>query len=495
MSLRPLPLVLVAAIAAACAPSMPDREVEVFAAASLQGALDEVARAFERQTGIEVRVSYGGSGDLASQLLAAPRADLFLSAGSAEVERLRAAGLVRESSTRTLLGNRLVVVEPAGMPAQETPFEPERLTASDVARLAIGDPTTAPAGRYARDWLERHGLLAAVSDRLLPTPSVRATLGAVESGAARFGIVYRTDAESSDGVRVVFSVPSGEHAPIAYPLVRLLAAEHPAEAAALEEYLDSPTARELFARHGFEPPPADAALAPSDGPLPGAGSTIQVLLVTLRVALGATLLVALPALALGFLLARRTFVGRSLVETVVALPLVLPPTAIGYLLLALLAQDGPLGPARLGFDPGLLFTQAGAIVAAALMALPLATRTARIAFEGVDPRLVLMGRSLGLSPVRAFLAITLPLAGRGLLAALLLAFGRALGEFGATVIVAGNLPGHTQTLALAIFSDIQVGDRAHALGLVGICVALAFTTILVVERLLARAPRPGGRGR
>lgn len=214
--------------------------------------------------------------------------------------------------------------------------------------------------------------------------------------------------------------------------------------------------------------------------------TIEILLVTLRVAAGATLCLAPFAVAAGWLLARRAFRGKSLVETVIALPLVLPPTAIGYLLLELFSRHGWLGSEHLGFDPGLLFTVRGATLATAVVAFPLAARTARVAFEGVDPRLDAMGRSLGLGPLAVFARITLPLAWRGLLAALLLAFSRALGEFGATVIVAGNIPGRTQTLALAIFSDIQLGDTSHALRLVGLCGLLAFATVFAVERLLRR---------
>ena len=223
--------------------------------------------------------------------------------------------------------------------------------------------------------------------------------------------------------------------------------------------------------------------------------TIEVLLVTLRVAAGATALLAVPALAVGFLLARRDFPGRSVVETLVALPLVLPPTAIGYLLLATFARSGPLGSETLGFDPGILFTARGAMLASAVVAFPLAARTARVAFEGVDPRLETMGRSLGLGRLEVFWRISLPLARRGILAALLLGFSRALGEFGATVIVAGNIPGRTQTLALAIFTDIQLGDSRHALQLVGLCCLLAFATVFAVERLLRSGERrlPSGR--
>jgi len=212
------------------------------------------------------------------------------------------------------------------------------------------------------------------------------------------------------------------------------------------------------------------------------------LLLTLKVAL-ITTLVTVPAGALaGLVLARRRFAGRSVVETLLALPLVLPPTAVGYMLLRLLARDGPFGVKSLGFDLDLLLTWKGAVLAAAVMSLPLVARTARVAFEEVDPRLETMGRTLGLGPLRTFCEITLPLARRGLLAAALLGFARALGEFGATVLVAGNIPGRTQTLALAIFSDLQSGDDRRALWLVGLTVVLAFAAVYAVEGLLRRRP-------
>lgn len=214
----------------------------------------------------------------------------------------------------------------------------------------------------------------------------------------------------------------------------------------------------------------------------GGDGTLEVLLRTLFVAGAATALVALPAVATGYALARREFRGKSVVETFVALPIVLPPTAIGYLLLALFARRGPLGEETLGFDPGVLFTLRGAVLASAVVAFPLVARTARVAFEGVDPRLERMAATLGWSRARVLARLSLPLARRGLLAALALGFARCLGEFGATVIVAGNIPGRTQTLALAIFRDIQLGEENRALLLVGLTVVLAFACLLLVER-------------
>ncbi len=218
-------------------------------------------------------------------------------------------------------------------------------------------------------------------------------------------------------------------------------------------------------------------------------ATLATLWITLKVALGAALVVSVPALLLGYALARADFAGKSVIETLVAVPLVLPPTAIGYLLLTLLARDGLLGPSRLGFDPGILFTWKGAVLASSVVAFPLVARSARAAFEEVEPRLELLARTHGCSRLRTWLSVTLPLARRGLLAALVLGFGRALGEFGATVIVAGNIPGQTQTLALAIFEDIQLNDAAHATWLVAITIVIAFALMWWVERLLARRAR------
>ena len=223
--------------------------------------------------------------------------------------------------------------------------------------------------------------------------------------------------------------------------------------------------------------------------MPGS-ELLTVLSTTLQVALWATALVTPVGIAVGLLLARRVFPGKTLVETLVALPLVLPATAVGYLLLALFARSGWLGEHTLGFDPGVLFTLRAAVLASSVVALPLVARTARTAFEEVDPRLERMARTLGYSRLSTFTRVTVPLARRGLLAAAVLGFGRALGEFGATVIVAGNIPGRTQTLALAIFSEIQLGDTRAALGLVAVTAGIAFLLTAIVERLVRPRPHP-----
>ena len=205
-----------------------------------------------------------------------------------------------------------------------------------------------------------------------------------------------------------------------------------------------------------------------------------------------TLLILPPGIAAALLLARYRGPGKGLVETLLALPLVLPPTAVGLVLLELLARRGPIGSRLDAWGIELVFTWKAVVVATAVMSFPLLVRSARTAFEEVDPRLVGIARTLGCGPVAAFFRVTLPLARRGVLAGTVLAFSRALGEFGATVMVAGNIPGKTQTLALAIFHDNQIGRDDRALVLAGVTVALAFAALWTTEWLLRR--RPGGAG-
>lgn len=216
---------------------------------------------------------------------------------------------------------------------------------------------------------------------------------------------------------------------------------------------------------------------------------LPVVALTVAVATAATLLLAVPAVLTAWVLANGTFRGRALLDTTVNLPLVLPPTTVGLALLLLLSRDAPLGRALDAIGIEVAFTPLGAVVASAVVAFPLVVRGVRSSFEELDPRMVGLARSLGASRWRALVDIEIPLAWRGLGAGCVLGFARALGEFGATILIAGNIPGRTQTLALAIFQRIQVGDERAALELAGISALLAFACLLVAERLSARRRR------
>lgn len=216
--------------------------------------------------------------------------------------------------------------------------------------------------------------------------------------------------------------------------------------------------------------------------------TWQITVFTLGVAAASTVLILPFGVALAWLLARRDWRGKSLVETLVALPLVIPPVATGLILLKLFGRRGPLGEFfdSLGWE--IIFTWRAVVIATAVMSFPLLVRTARVAFEGVNPRLEQVARTLGAGPWRVFATITLPLAGRGLVAGAVLAFARALGEFGATIMIAGYIPGETATLSLSIYHLVQLGRDTEALGLLGVSLVIAFGAVWTGEWFLRKRP-------
>ena len=212
----------------------------------------------------------------------------------------------------------------------------------------------------------------------------------------------------------------------------------------------------------------------------------QIVVFTLHTSGLAVLLMLPPGLLLAWVLARRQWRGKSLVETAVALPLVMPPVATGLILLKLVGRRGAVG--RLLQEAGIdvVFTWRAVVLAMAVMSFPLLVRSARVAFEGVPTRLEQIARTLGASDARVFFTITLPLALRGLLAGVLLAFARALGEFGATILVAGNIPGRTTTLSLAIYQLVQLGQDSVAYRLMAVSVVIAFAAVWTSEWFLQR---------
>lgn len=205
---------------------------------------------------------------------------------------------------------------------------------------------------------------------------------------------------------------------------------------------------------------------------------------TAGMAVMSTLLLLVPGTALAWLLARKQWPGKALAEALVALPLVLPPVVTGLLLLKVFGRRGPIGGwlyGRFGFE--VVFTWRAVVLALAVMSLPLFVRVVRAAIEEVSPALEQMAHTLGAGRWRVFFTITLPLAKRGVLAGALLAFARALGEFGATIMVAGNIPGRTTTLAVSIYQNVQMGEDKHAWMLAGVSLGLALVALWGSERL------------
>lgn len=210
------------------------------------------------------------------------------------------------------------------------------------------------------------------------------------------------------------------------------------------------------------------------------------LALSLKIALWATVFNLILGVGIGYLFARKAVWARELLDTLLTLPMVMPPTVLGYYLLVVLGKNGFIGQFLQQYlNINLIFTWQGAVVAATVVSFPLVFKPARAAFDSLDPQLEQAGRVLGISNVGVFLRITLPLAWRGILAGVLLAFARSMGEFGATLMVAGSIPGQTQTLSIAVYEAVQAGDDQLANTLVLIISVVCILILLLTSRLLS----------
>ena len=217
---------------------------------------------------------------------------------------------------------------------------------------------------------------------------------------------------------------------------------------------------------------------------------LDAILISLQVAFVATLINLPLALLLSWLVVKKRVRGAFLLDILASLPLAVPPVVVGYMLLLMFGRRGPLGrllEAALGWD--IVFTWVAAAIAAAIVSFPLTARAIMVAMQGVDERIERSARSLGAGPLRVVFTITLPLAYRGILAGVLLGFVRAISEFGATIVVAGNLVGKTRTLPVAIYHNVQLGRDKDALILVAVSIVLAIAALAIHNWLVARSNR------
>jgi molybdate transport system permease protein len=212
----------------------------------------------------------------------------------------------------------------------------------------------------------------------------------------------------------------------------------------------------------------------------------QIVFFTIKISALSTLLILPPGIAVAWLIARRNWPGKAAVETAVILPLFIPPVATGLILLMLLGRNGLIGSALNKFGVEIVFTWRAVVFACAIMSFPLLVRTAQTAFQEVNTRFEDIARTLGANEWRVFRTISLPLAFRGIVAGAVLAFARAMGEFGATAIVAGMIPHKTMTISLSIYQHVQLGQDAAALPLLLVSIAIVFITVLCGQIISAR---------
>jgi len=446
--------------------------IRIMAASSLTEAISDVAQDHD------ATLSVGSSGRISTQVLAGAPADIVALAHPEWMKQLIEARLIDRHTT--LAGNQLVVA------TDHNQAETIR-SLTDLARVErIGIASeSSPAGQYAREALRSVGLLSQIQPQLVNGSNVRSVIGHLETGAVDAAFVYRTDLAIAPTLEARFVVDPGLHTPIRIPVALTVSGSEKPAAVKLFERIESKEGQALFIRQGFSaPPPEDTATHLRSTPqtkLDWAPVGLSMWVGTMSV-----LLSILPALALGWLMARREFRGKAVVSTLCLAPLVLPPVVTGWLLLQLLMFLGiPLA-----------FTRWAAVMAAAVVGFPLLLILTRQAIESVDIRYPQLAETLGLTPLQAFKRVTLPMALPGIIAGCVLAFSRALGEFGATAMIAGDQPGETRTLALAVYALAeQPGGNGPAGQLVLISMGLTLGGLYMYERLVWRQRRLTGEAR
>ena len=428
--------------------------VVIAVASSVAEAVEEIT-----QDGT-VRLVVGSSSRLAQQVEAGLHADIVITANARWMHRL--AEQERVAEHRAFLGNRLVLIG--------------RQPLTEARRIGIGAPGV-PVGDYARDALRQLGAWDGVRGRLVPLATAAAITAHVEAGTVDAAFVFHTDALTLPGLNPRATVAPGGDGAIRYHIGLTESGRSSPAASDVHGLLLSSESARAFTTRGFTVVARDAPVdAIAFAPSPSIDTTEPVLR-SMWVAVAALLLTIQPALLLGWWFARRDFMGKALVHTLCLAPLVLPPVVTGWLLLR--------GAAWLGI--GMAFTPWAAVAAAAVVGFPLLLILIRRAIESVDVRYEHQARSLGLSPFAAVWTVTLPMARSGIAAGCVLAFARALGEFGATAMVAGDQPERTRTLALAVYAAAESPGNAHtAAELVAASVAMTLATLVVYETLVRR---------
>jgi len=469
----------------------------VYVATSLTGPISTLVERWSMVSGVPVTMDLDATSRLANRIGRAAPGDVFLSADPAWTDWLAERGGIDAGSSRTFAGNRLVIAAPAG--SSLTLESVAALSTAPINRLGLGGEAV-PVGRYADQVLLRTGIREVVAERIVRGASARGVAEWVARGEVDAGLLYRTDALADDRIRIVMVVPEQLHDPVRYSASVLASSTRPSIAAELIDFIGSDGAASEFLARGFlsaEPLQNEApGTAVRQGSRRSAGEErLQVprpsLWSAVRLSLGvaalATLLGLVPAVAAGWVLARKRFPGRTLLSTVVMIPLVIPPVVTGFLLLTIFGAESRVGGLLSALGLHIPFTVLGAVVAAAVVGFPLYVVAIRTAFDAVDRRFEEVAATLGEPPRRSFVRVTLPLAAPGIAAGAILAFARGLGEFGATIVLAGNLEGRTRTIPLAVYSLIEAPSGQGAIwGLVGASIALCFGALVGYEVLMRR---------
>ncbi len=456
----------------------------VSAAASLEEAFQEIARRFQdAHPEHRVSLNLASSGHLQRQIERGAPVDVFASASPRPMDALEKEGLIQPASRNVMARNRLVLIASKGAAIRSF---------SDLGKnfqgwLAVGNPRHVPAGFYSKEVLEWLGYWARLSSNRVLAENVLQVLEYVATGEADAGLVYRTDAlRDRYQVKLIDEAPAGSHAPIEYPIAVVAGSRSPEASKAFVDFVLSSPAQAALAQAGFEPVRSTgtgrATESRSGSESVGNRAWFSTWL-SIWVALVSTFIVAVVGTTLAYLLARRNFFGKNILHILLTLPLVLPPTVTGYYLINILGRYGVLGgPLYEWTGWTVAFTWWAAVLASTVVSLPFMLQTGRAAIESVDRNVEYASQLLGKGEWRTALTITIPLARRGLIAGLVLSFARAMGEFGATLMLAGNIPGRTNTMPLEIYSAFLAGDLEQAQWLVVAHTSISFLALFFATR-------------
>ncbi len=474
---------------ALCLPANAD-EVRAAVAANALGAVRAIADRFESTTGHRVLVSPGSSGKLYAQIREGAPFDVFLSADAE-----RPAQLEREE--RAVVGSRFVYARGRLVLWSATPGLVEAgggvLRTDRFRRLAIANPKTAPYGAAAAAVLDALGVRAGVADRLVQGEDITQTFQFVATGNAEIGFVSLSQvvrhAGGDAGSR--WLVPAEMHPPLVQEAVLLPRGRDRAAARAFLDFVRGAEARAILRSHGYEVP------GPDDGgpatPVPHAAASLWTpVFLTLRLAAVSTAVLLFIGTPLAWWLARTRSRAKSVLEALVALPLVLPPTVLGFYLLLLLGARGWVGGVTdaLGWGP-LAFTFPGLVIGSALYSLPFVVQPLQNAFEAMGERPLEAAATLGASPRDRFFSIAVPICRPAFVTAAILAFAHTVGEFGVILMIGGSIPGRTQVLSIALYEQVEALEYGRAHALAG---GMLFFSFLVLWAIHAWNRRPGRLG-
>ena len=460
------------------------------AAASLADVLPRIGDEWERLGVTPLVFSFDATSRLAVQASQSGAGDIFFSADPQWIRWLEEQGTVSLGSAVHFAAIELVIAVSRDV---SVPVEPDKLLGFE--RIALAGENV-PAGKYARTALEQAGVWSGLKELVVRGGSVRGALEWVARGEVPAGIVYRTDAEAAPSVSIAFVFEGPEYPQAQYWGVPLGSTAYEESAADFVNFVLGDAGQSLLREAGFSPPQSFVTDGEAEGHAAGdtgddlVASISSAVRLSLIVAFLATLVGLVPAVGLGRVLARRDFRGNTVLTTIVTAPLVIPPVVTGFLLLSVLGASTPLGGliASLGFP--VPFTILGASIAALVVGLPLYVISVRGAFEAVDPMYEELSWTLGSSPWKTFFRVSLPLALPGIAAGAVLAFARSLGEFGATVVLAGNVEGSTRTIALAVYTLLESPTGREAVwALVGASVIISLIALLGFEALSRRQKR------